>query len=185
MSLDFLPGQAPEAFNKIKAAGLESPGIVRIAEIAREYVWDLKQAPGAAGENMTFKGLKNAQFSMEFHLLGDVQLDEWASWVLLWDLDPVKVTPQPINVEHPLLWERNVTIVTAKKIYAPKQARPGDNLWIAKIEAVEWRPPPRANVAKSPTSAKAGKSESASGGPPAETARQQEIRKLTEEFQKA
>lgn len=185
MALSGLPGALPALYDKIVAAGVTSPGVVRVQEIAREYVWDMKQSPGAAGENMTFKGLKNVQFSLEFQLLGDPQLEEWEAWISLWDFDPTKSSPQPLNVQHPLLEERAVTIVTAKKIHAPKQARPGDNLWIAKIEAVEWRPPPKANVAKSPSSAKAGGSESESGGPPAETARQREIRQLTEEFKNA
>lgn len=185
MALSALPGSLPEYYDKITAAGVPSPGVVRVQEVAREYVWDLKQAPGAAGENMTFKGLKNVQFSLEFQLLGDAQLEEWEAWITLWDFDPTKSAPQPLNVQHPLLEERAVTIVTAKKIYAPKQSRPGDNLWIAKIEAVEWRPPPKANVAKSPSSAKSGGSESAAGGPPAETARQREIRELTQQFKDA
>lgn len=179
------PGQFPRIYDKVIAAGIESPGIARVSEVAREYVWDLKQAPGAAGENMTFKGLKNVQFSMEFHLLGDHQLLAWNIWGNLWDFQPTKTAPQPINVFHPLLADRGVQFVSPSKLYAPKQARPGDNLWIAKIEAIEWKPPPKANVAKSPNSAKSGSSESASGGPPAETARQREIRQLVQEFKDA
>lgn len=180
-----LPGLLPKLYDKVWAAGVESPGIARVSEVAREYVWDLKQAPGASGENMTFKGLKNVQFSMEFQLLGDIELAMWGIWVSLWDFDPAKSAPQPVNVMHPLLQDRGVSFVSAKKVYAPKQARPGDNLWIAKIEATEWRPPPKANVARSPGSAKSGSSESASGGPPAETARQREIRQLIQEFKDA
>lgn len=179
------PDTQPEYFDRVLAAGVWSPGIARVQEVAREYTWDLKQAPGAAGENMTFKGLKNVTFSMEFLLLGNAQLTEWESWITLWDFDPTKQQPTPINVLHPLLYERRVSIVAAKKIYAPKQSRPGDNLWIAKIEAIEWRPPPRANVAKSPTATKSGSSEQAAGGAPAETERQREIRQLTQEFKDA
>ena len=185
MALSALPGSLPEYFDTILAAGVPSPGVVRVQDIAREYVWDMKQAPGAAGENMTFKGLKNVAFSLEFQLLGDAQLEEWESWIALWDFDPNKQQPTPVNVSHPLLEERRVSIVAAKKIYAPKQARPGDNLWIAKIEAVEWRPPPKANVAKSPQSTKSGSNEQTAGGAPAETERQREIRRLTEEFKNA
>jgi len=175
------PDRDPQYFDRVLAAGVLSPGIARVGEIAREYTWDLKQAPGAAGENMTFKGLKNVVFSMEFLLLGNAQLQEWESWVSLWDFDPTKSQPRPINILHPLLYERQVSIVAPKKIWAPKQSRPGDNLWVAKIEAVEWRPPPKANVARSPTSASAGSSTDA----PKDTARQQEIRRLTQQFKDA
>jgi len=184
-ALSVLPGAVPEYYDAIIAAGLPSPGVVRVQDVAREYTWDVKQAPGAAGENMTFKGIKNVVFSLEFQLLGDDQLQAWEAWVSLWDFDPTKTAPTPLTVSHPLLEERGVTVVAAKKIYAPRQARPGDNLWIAKIEATEWRPPPKANVSGSPKNAKNGAGESASGGPPAETARQREIRQLTEEFKRA
>lgn len=191
MVMSLLPDWAWKGFDKMWAAGVQSPGVVRIKEVAREYVWDMKQAPGAAGENMTFKGVKNVVTTLEFLLLGDPQIEEWESWVALWDLDPQKKEPSPVVVYHPLLEERGVFFMSPKKIHAPSQSRPGDNLWIAKIEAIEWKPPPAANVAKSPSSAQAGartdgtSAEAKAGGPPAETARQREIRELTQKFKDA
>lgn len=191
MAMSLLPGWAPKGFDFMYAAGVKSPGVMRAREVAREYVWDLKQAPGAAGENMTFKGIKNVVTTLEFLLLGDPQIEEWESWIALWDFDPTKKAPSPVVVYHPLLEERGVFFMSAKKIWAPSQSRPGDNLWVAKIEAIEWKPPPSANVAKSPSTVTAGanssgtSAEQAAGGPPAETARQREIRELTQKFKDA
>ena len=182
------PGKDPDFFDKVMAAGILSPGVARVGEVAREFVWDMKQAPGAAGENMTFKGLKNVTFTMEFYLVGDKDLTAWESWIELWDFDPTKTKPNPIDVLHPVLLERNVTVVAAKKITAPKQSKVGDNLWIGKIEAVEWRPPPKANVAKSPTGATTGISPTgATTGITSKSATDdldREIRALTEQLKR-
>lgn len=181
--LSVLPGVEPQAFDKVLVAGLPNPGIARVSDFCKEYTYDLKQAPGAAGENMTYKGVKNVSFSVECYLLGDQEVSDWVLWSYLWEIPNGK--PQAVEVSHPLLEARGVFTACALKVYSPKQSRPGDNLWIGKVEAVQWSPPPPANVSKSPTGAKAGGTEGQAGGPPAETARQREIRELTQKFKDA
>jgi hypothetical protein len=80
-----------------------------------------------------------------------------------------------------------VTVVAAKKITAPKQSKVGDNLWIGKIEAIEWRPPPKANVAKSPTGATAGSANASGAGVVPKAAIDEldvQIRSLTDQLKK-
>ena len=148
-SLYVLPSVDPKAYDTIQANGIASPGVARITTpIAREYQWDRQFAMGGAGEFIRFKGIKVVEFTIEIQLIGDEALTAWESWVAQWDWDPVKRRATPVAVLHPLLSERGITKATAKKIHAPKQSRPGDNLWIGTIECYEWRPPPKRNVAK-------------------------------------
>jgi hypothetical protein len=171
--LFYFPGAAPLIYDQITANGVGSPGIARVSsDIAREYSWDRKQAPGAAGENITFRGLKLVSFTIECQLWTDALISEWETWCALWEWDPIKKKATPVEVFHPLLAERDVTIATATKIYAPKQSRPGDNLWIGKIEALEWKPPPRQNTTSSPKSTKP------------QTANEREISALLDEAKK-
>jgi len=166
----FLPGSAPLVYDQVTANGIASPGVARItSDIAREYAWDRKQAPGAAGENMTFRGLNIVSFTIECQLWTDDLLTQWEAWAGLWEWDPIKQAATPVEVFHPLLAERGITVASATKIYAPKQARLGDNLWIGKIEALEWRPPPKKNATSSPKSTQT------------ESANDREIKRLLDE----
>lgn len=172
----FLPGSAPSVYDQVTANGIASPGVARVtSDVVREYAWDRKQAPGAAGENITFRGLKLVTFTIECQLWTDDLLSEWETWCGLWEWDPIKLAATPVEVFHPLLSERGVTVATATKIYAPKQSRPGDSLWIGKIEAMEWKPPPPKNATSSPKAA---------GKPAADSPNQKQIASLLDEAKK-
>jgi len=153
-----LPGVVPVLYDVLVSAGVTSPGVCSLTIGAREFVWDRKTAQGAKGENITFKNQKIVEFQAQFKLIGDDQLEAWEAWIALWDWDPIKQKPTPVDVLHPLLYERGVSLATATKIFPPTQDRKGDNLWTAKLEAIEWAPPPKKNVSGSPANANGGKS---------------------------
>lgn len=144
----------PEQFDKVIAAGIPNPGVASVTGAATLYKWDKKDGPGAAGANMTFRGLDLSEFKIEVQLWTAEQLDAWPAWADLWGWDPVKKKATPLEVVHPLLDERRIRTVAAKGV--PQLSNKGGSLWIGTIDCIEWRPPPKKNVAASPSSVKSG-----------------------------
>jgi hypothetical protein len=120
----------PGAWDVLDAAGVISPGVARlIAGGGREYVWDIRQAPGTQGYVMTYRGWKAGEditfrFTFFEHPQGSTyqvsfynQVQSFYDvWVPLWALDARKLLPQPTAVYHPSLAANDIENLVCKRI---------------------------------------------------------------------
>lgn len=142
------PFYSPQLYDVLYAADQPNPGVAVVTGASTIYKWDKKDGPGAAGAFITFRGLDLAEFKIECKLWTPQHLEEWPYWSALWGWNPIKKTAQPLRVYHPLLDERGIQTVAAKTV--PQLTYQGGGLWKGEIDVIEWRPPPKKNVASTP-----------------------------------
>ncbi len=134
------------------AAGLQSPGCcLLMSGGGREYIWDVKQAPGLQGFTMTYRGWKAGddivfRFVFFEHPKGpgyDTAASQVQSfyddWVPIWAIDARKMRPSPVAVNHPVLASNDINNLVCKKI-GPLE-HDGKMLWWVDMTFLEFRPP--------------------------------------------
>jgi hypothetical protein len=179
MALPVSPFLLPEAYDVVLAAGVPSPGIATVKGASRIYKWDKKDGPGAAGANMTFRGLDIAELSIELQLWTPEHLELWGAWSAIWAWNPVKKQATPVTVEHPYLSDLGIFTLAAKAI--PQLDFKGGGMWLGRIECIEWRPPPKKNVASSPTKTQTATGNAARAAPPVQDQLDQQIAALLQQ----
>lgn len=134
------------------AAGMSSPGVCTlISGGAREYNWDIKQAPGVQGYRMTYRGWKAGdeivcRFTFFEHPRGpgyatqQSQIQSWyEDWIPIWAIDARKLRPTPVATSYPQLAGNDILNLVCKRI-GPLQTD-GHMNWFAEMAFLEYRPP--------------------------------------------
>lgn len=150
----FDPLVDPGLADVIVAAGVQNPGVALLTSGgAREYNWDIKQAPGTQGYTMTYRGWKAGdeivfRFVFFEHPQGPGYVPTFPAsqvqsfyddWVPIWALDARKLRPNPIAVNHPILAANDILSLQCKRI-GPMQTD-GKMLWWVDMAFLEFRPP--------------------------------------------
>lgn len=159
MALSLLnPIQDSQAFDVITIAGKVSPGKIEISDPTRSYSWDIKVGKGAFGSTTTFTGRVPAEFSVTFTLWKKDHFDAWEAFVEKLRYNPTKIRYNPetlwvsgvdaVDIFHPILVNLEIYSVVVKKITG--LTHKGKGVWQAKIDFLEWFPPPKLSVIATP-----------------------------------
>jgi len=148
----FDPLVDPGAADVMIAGGLCNPGVALLMSGGgREYVWDIKQAPGVQGYTMTYRGWKAGEdivFRFVFfeHKDGPGYKSRasqvksfYDDWAPLWAIDARKIRPKPVAISHPILNANDIQNLVCKRI-GPLQTD-GKMLWWIDQTFLEFRPP--------------------------------------------
>lgn len=146
------PLTQPGQWDVLNAAGVQSPGVARlIAGGGREYVWDIKQAPGTQGYVMTYRGWKGGEditFRFTFferhdappYVIAMSQVQSFYDiWAPLWAYDAFKLRPNPTAVYHPALAANDIQNLVCKRIGALEND--GKGMWWIDQTFHEFRRP--------------------------------------------
>ena len=148
----------PYSSNKVIAAGVSSPGFVKLEGFERPKGWDVKDASGQDGGTTTRKGQPVGKGSFVHQLSdwpdesGKTDYDEWPAWQALWESTTDGKTPVAIEVVHPELQRLHYTALVLDKI--GPHAEDGKGGGSIKIDVLEYAPP-KPKPAGSPGKAKA------------------------------
>lgn len=97
---------SPEAYNVVKASGVESPGLVLLDKIQgfeREQKWDAKGGKSTTGATLTKTEEPLIEGSFTFVLWLDRHNADWAAWLRVWRYDASKKTGEAVPIYHPSL----------------------------------------------------------------------------------
>lgn len=142
------PIRSPGEWDLLYAAGSPNPGLFVLAgAAAREYKWDIKDAPGVQGAFMTYRGWRPTQgIKGTFYFWQEGQVEQWYQWAQVWVLDARKLSTKPVDVYHPALAANDINALVTKSFGELKGN--AQQLWSITMEWHEWRP---ARVIKSDT----------------------------------
>lgn len=168
MGLTLDPFEIPEAWDHCLVAGDLSPGKLEISTGGRKYTWDTKDAPGAAGQSLTFRGIAPTELTLTFTLWTQEQVQAWADYSTRFLWDPTKSkTIEGLDFYHPGMQQIGVTKIVPVSV--GPLIHQGGGEFKAIVEVKEWRPPPKKNVTGTPRTAKSSSTGTtgAGGGDPA------------------
>jgi hypothetical protein len=142
----------PGALDVMVAAGIQNPGVCRLLSGGgREYVWDIRQAPGVQGYTMTYRGWKAGEdivFRFEFfeHPKGSgyaspaSQIQSfYDDWAPRWAIDARKLLPKPVATQHPALAANDIQALFLKRM-GPLETD-GNMRWWIDMTFLEFRRP--------------------------------------------
>lgn len=169
-----------ESYDYIWLAGLKSPGVVTLSGHDRDLDWDVKVAPGQKGATTTLKGDKPAEITASFYLVRDdgVGRDDFADWPAF-DAQ-IRSTvdgkePKALDVYHPDLATNGITSVVLKKFGGVKHDGKGGQT--IDVVFLEYRP-------AKPAGGTPKGSQTKKKNPDPDQAALDELKKLTDEYQK-
>lgn len=176
------PNENP--FDTIVIAGEFMPGKADIGKPKRTFKWDKKEAPGTAGDSITYRGSRIVDFVIELTFWEAEQIDEWD--VKRPALEPNPKAIKALDVNHPVLERQKVFSIVVEEIVELFHVGKGE--WHAQIGCTEYRPPPKVNATATPAGSASGASKDGAGAaakpPTAKSAQEQEIARLLAEAKK-
>lgn len=141
-----------ELYNKLKLAGVPSPGVVTLSGHKRNIDWDVKAGGAQDGASTTRKGKTPSEFTATFYLVKDltIELDEF----LMWELGFVPVLkatfdgtlPQAVDIYHPDLALLDIKSVVVKSIGGLEYDGKGGAR--VSVTFLEYVPPKKKQAAK-------------------------------------
>ncbi len=145
----------PQAWDKVEIAGVLSPGLARVGEFKRKWVWDEKKGKGQPRATLTFTGAHLSRGAIEFWLLTGpdgrggtyIDLQQWVTFSEMFQYDPTKTTATAVDIYHPSLAVNKLRSFICEGITNPIRMRDGDCLYSVKVELIEYAPAPAVNVA--------------------------------------
>ena len=174
------PLLVPEAFDTVIVAGDYLPGLANVGKVKRTFKWDKKEAPGTAGDSITYRGIRIVDFVIELTFWESEQIDEWDAKRP--GLEPVTGAIKALDVVHPVLERQKVRSVVVEEIVELYPADAG--AWKVQIGVTEYKPPPKANASGSPSGSKNSSGKGSSAAPTAQSEQEKEIARLLEEAKK-
>lgn len=171
-----------DLYDSILAAGVRSPGVVKLSGHNRPIGWDVKKGTGQSGASMTRKGKEPVEFTATFYLVEDVvqginQINDW------WAFEEVLVstisgpTPKPVDIYHPDLASREITSVVLSELGG--FVHDGKGGQTVTIKLTEYFPPKAASAGGSPSGSKTKKASI----PDPNAAAKAELAALTKKYQ--
>lgn len=177
----------PQAFDVVKIAGVECPGICVLTGFARSAEWDIKKGRGTKGGTATLSQLPPSKGSIEFSLWTDAQFEFWnTTYRKLFIVDPTRKGGSAMDIYHPALAEIGVHSVVVEEIGALEHK--GKGLYSITVKVIEYLPPPKKTITSTPSGSKSGGNKSGKSGSaddPIADAKQREIARLLEEARAA
>lgn len=173
------PIDFPEVWDAIIIGGRASPGVCTVEGSARNFKWDEKEGPGAAGATHTYRGDRPSHFKVKIKLWLAEHFDDWDSFREALRPDPKKGI-KALDVLHPALEDNGIRAVVVESIGEVKHE--GGGLYAVELGLVEYRPPPKANASGTPkgasSSSKGGSDGKGTAPPSAKTEQEKEIERL-------
>lgn len=179
-SADLNPIEFPNDSSYVTIAGVNSPGVIApggITGFERQTEWDKKKGKGTGGATLTLVQFPPCEGSIEFLLWLP---EHWTQWVDF--RKALKFTVQAkadnaVSIYHPSLVDINLSTVVVAKI-SPITQKGSSRLYSCTVEFIEWIPPPKKSVVKTPS--KGSTSAKTPGAPsdPIADAQQREIAAL-------
>lgn len=141
-----------ELYNKVRLAGVPSPGVVTLSGHKRNIDWDVKAGGAQDGASITRKGKAPSEFTATFYLVKDltIGLDEFLMWELGF-LPVLKATfdgtlPQAVDIYHPDLALLDIKSVVVKSIGGLEYDGKGGAR--VSVTFLEYVPPKKKTAAK-------------------------------------
>lgn len=128
------PFRVPEAFDVIALSGEYMPGLANVGRVKRVSKWDKKEAPGTAGDSITYRGKRLVDFVIQLTMWEEEQIDEWDDKQKLLEVDG-----KAHDVVHPILDRLKVRSVVIAEL--PGLFHEGGGLWTVQIGVNEFKPP--------------------------------------------
>jgi hypothetical protein len=144
------PLVTPSAYDVIKIAGVTSPGVFKLHSGGRRYKWDVKFAKGSEGATETYQGWdpkKDIKGTFQFWRADQIDTF-YQSFVPLLKYDATKTNPQPVPIEHPVLFESDILSVVTQEIGPLTDL--GRQLWSVTVEWIEFAPAKKKDVTTTP-----------------------------------
>lgn len=187
MSQGFLaanPFVRPDEYDFIVVAGTISPGLFQLLDGAnRPYKWDTKDAAGAQGATITYRGLRPSEIKTRFCFWTPDQIDTfYNSFVHLLQYDATKTKPKPVIVFHPALLANDITSLVVTNIGQLKDL--GGQLWSVAVDWLEYRPAKTKNITTTPKATKPANSQNPGAKPTVLDTQDAELSALTAEARK-
>lgn len=171
------PNENP--FDTVILGGDYLPGLASVGKPKRVWKWDKKEAPGTAGDSITYRGSRLVDFVIKLTFWEPEQVDEWDSKSPGLIPDGKKA----LDIIHPTtdrLKVRSVVIAEIVELYPN-----GDGSWSVEIGVDEYKPPPKVNATSTPKgSSSNAASKPTDKSPTAKTEQEKEIARLLEEAKK-
>jgi hypothetical protein len=172
--------ETQEAYDYIWLAGMKSPGVVTLSGHDRTLGWDVKKAPGQKGATTTLTGDEPAEFTASFYLVRDdsVGRDDFADWPAFDAMIRSSVDgkePKALDVYNPDLATNGITSVVLKKFGGVKHDGKGGQT--IDVVFLEYRP-------AKPAGGTPKGSQTKKKNPDPDQAALDELKKLTDEYQK-
>ena len=147
-----VPQDAPELWDTVIVAGVPAPGLAQISDAAREFKIDIKDGPGIDGAESTYRGTKLSELKLEIKLWEPEHWTQLPRFLKALKFDPAKGSGHAVDISHPslLTFDPPIRSCVASYVGSPKRVRDGDTLYEIKIDLVEYRPPKKKNVTKTP-----------------------------------
>lgn len=164
----------PEAFDIVILAGLTLPGLADVGKVSRKFKWDKKEAPGTAGDSITYRGIRLVELVIELTFWTQEQIDEWDA--LRPGIEPVAGNVKALDVIHPVLERQKVRALVVSEIVELFPKLQGG--WGVQIGVDEYKPPPKANASGSPDGSKGSSGTGSNAAPTAQSEQEKEIARL-------
>lgn len=156
------PLLTPGDYDVISVAGVSSPGVVEVTGAERPYKWDTKEAAGAQGATITYRGWDLAKPKLKFRFWRADQISEfYQSFVPLLQYDASKTSPKPVDCYHPALVASNIKSVVVTNL--GQLTHEGAQLYSVTVDLLEYRPAPKVNATSTPKSAAPNNTNKSSG----------------------
>lgn len=140
MSVVELPSWADNSWDHADLDGKPIPGLVKV-EPKRGVKYDVKEAPGATGAKVTFKGFGAATFKLTVRMWTATQEAAFDADILpLIEPTPGKESPKGYSFIHPATAKRKIDGILVEDVEGPKVDSDGQFVeW--SIDAFEYRKP--------------------------------------------
>lgn len=145
------PEDDPAAWDTLLLGGTIFPGLAKVTCSGGDKI-DVKDAPGADGENTTFQGQKARSGTMKIRVWRGEQWSDLED-LLTNVLEPAKGKKEPLFIAHAVTAARQVANIYIEDIDGPDFDQ--DNRWMdLDLKWRQFRPPPPKAVTKTPTKPK-------------------------------
>lgn len=135
----------------IRVGGDYTPGLCVIKKHGIPFNWDKQKGWGYSGAWLIFTGQDLNEFSTEFTVWRQDQIEAWKAWAKKYltkqPAQPQRAgvflpnvpRPQSLNIVHPLLAELGISACVPKHIGGWNQAAQGK--WVKSIDWIQFRAP--------------------------------------------
>lgn len=179
------PIRNPQAWDRVRIGGVDSPGICTLSGFSRTSEFDVKKGKGSQGATLTFVQRPPTEGTIKFQLWLAEHFDLWVPFRKTLKYTPTKKAITAIDIFHPSFADIDLHSVVCKDIGAIEHE--GGGLYSISISLIEYFPPPKASAVSTPSGYGAGQNTNNPSGKPdtsAEDAKQEQIRLLLIEAKK-
>lgn len=128
--------------DRVKFAGMWTPGIARIVGASSPRKWEEIDSSGWVGGLIVYKGIKVCHFNMQLYLYTD---EDWQGFNKLLPLllrPPRGQRPRTFPIWHPQLAQLNINACVVEDVRQSEMSDP-TGVWMIDVQLIESRMPKR------------------------------------------